>query len=917
MSVLPGLRAAHAPDVEVRYGAAAVVAPGGIFSATISLVPDPGAPPESFCDRLVLPDGWVPLSPTGAPFSPARGGEIRLVAVPVPHSAPAGDYRIYYVLSLRDDALHELIRVPLTVTVPVVSELRIVAETAPESVLAGDSYAVVWRVINRGNHTASVRMRAKCSQGYAVSLTPPTLTLRPGGSALVWATAKTPGELRYEESNGMLLEAQVDGLGESGRQTAASYARIMPQFTTNPNPGDELSATLTNTSAYRSVEGRQSFGNQTQLAGGGFLDEDRTQQLQFLVLTAPTSNQTGLLAHDQYTLNYTSRTWDLMLGDNLYSLSPLTERWLFGRGIGVQYQQPSSAIGGYYAYTPWQSADVRQLGFFAQFAPWPAVSLRSNFLLEETPATEPWMDPRSFLPSLQLFLQPGKSATLELEGALSDNSELSTGGAYRARLKGDLGKTVFYDFERIYASPDYFGYYSDFASTSGTVSWRIDRDWTLRTSFEDAQSNLELDPRKGSALQVVDETVGIDRSITREFSVSLEPHYTSYTDHLPDGQPTFIQDTVALSGTWTTSVYTVRASVEDGGRQLDTSPRQNLGYESVSLLGIAQPNPNLTFSLLVSDGDSPYTAEPLREVVVNGAAQVNFGNGWRVRAIASATQSHDPPRLTQQATADVLLGYDFRNGTSVQVGVRDSATTGAGPDRGAYLSWSIPLPIQALRRQAYGSLEGVVRLRQGDDLKPLAGVILHMERLLAVTDHAGRFVFPLVKPGRHELTVDSGSLGPGIILSAPGPDTVELVRGKRALRQLEAVRASRIEGEVALFEAAPEAYEELAKGAPPGLRRSGVVGNVLIEVRQGDVVRRTESDERGYFAFDRLLPGEWTVTIDDHSLPERHRLERKEFVVQLAAGSVEHLEARALPIVHPIKIIGGGSLSIVSASSPP
>ncbi|MFZ1055874.1 MAG: carboxypeptidase-like regulatory domain-containing protein, partial [Opitutaceae bacterium] len=551
------------------------------------------------------------------------------------------------------------------------------------------------------------------------------------------------------------------------------------------------------------------------------------------------------------------------LGDNLYSLSPLTERWLFGRGIGVKYQQPSSAIGGYYAYTPWQSADVRQLGFFAQFAPWPAVSLRSNFLLEETPATEPWMDPRSFLPSLQLFLQPGKSATLELEGALSDNSELSTGGAYRARLKGDLGKTVFYDFERIYASPDYFGYYSDFASTSGTVSWRIDRDWTLRTSFEDAESNLELDPRKGPALQVVDESVGIDRSITREFSVSLEPHYTSYTDHLPDGQPTFIQDTLALSGTWTTSVYTVRASVEDGGRQLDTSPRQNLGYKSVSLLGIAQPNPNLTFSLLVSDGDSPYTAERLREVVVNGAAQVNFGNGWRVRAIASATQSHDPPRLTQQAMADVLLGYDFRNGISVQVGVRDSATTGAGPDRGAYLSWSIPLPIQPLRKRAYGSVAGIVQLREGETLKPLGGVILHLEKLLAITDHDGHFLFPLIKPGRHELTVDPASLGPGIVLNAPGPGAVEVTRGQRALRQLEGVRASRIEGEVALFDVAPEGYEDLANGTLPGLRRSGAVGNVLVEARLGSTIRRTESDEKGYFAFDRLLPGEWTVTIDD------------------------------------------------------
>ncbi len=155
------------------------------------------------------------------------------------------------------------------------------------------------------------------------------------------------------------------------------------------------------------------------------------------------------------------------------------------------------------------------------------------------------------------------------------------------------------------------------------------------------------------------------------------------------------------------------------------------------------------------------------------------------------------------------------------------------------------------------------------------------------------------------------------MLNAPGPGAVEVTRGQRALRQLEGVRASRIEGEVALFDVAPEGYEDLANGTLPGLRRSGAVGNVLVEARLGSTIRRTESDEKGYFAFDRLLPGEWTVTIDDHSLPERHRLERKEFVVQLAAGSVEHLEARALPIVHPIKIIGGGSLSIVSASSPP
>jgi hypothetical protein len=893
-----------------------LVRPGGIFSATVALHTVRNYPPTQLRDRLILPAGWFALSPGGDPFVPAKDEEIRLVAVPVPRGAPAGEYKIYYVVSSVADPSIELAREPLTVTVPIVSALLIVAETAPEQVVAGDSYSVVWRLINHGNNGVKVDLRARSSQGYKVSINPTQLALNPGENALVWTVAKTPGDLRFEEMNGILLDSEQVGLGDRGRQTEAAYSRILPHFTSPSAAGDDFVATLTNSGAYRDEGGRQSYGTQTELSGEGYLDNDRTRQLQFLVLTAPTGTQTGLLPHDQYTVDYTSRRWDLLLGDNLFSLSPLTERWLYGRGVEVDYKERSAAAGGYYAYTPWESVDVRQLGLFAQFSPLPDLLLRSNFLFEETSATETWIDPRSFLPSLQIFLQPAKSTTLELEGALSDNSEMSTGDAFRATLKGELGKSVFYDFERIYASPDYFGYYSDFASTSGTVAWRIDSDWRLRASYEDADSNLERDPLRGSALELDDQTVGVDRTITPNFQVSLNHHYTSYADRLADGQPTFEQDTFALSGTWTSPLYSIRAAVEEGDRQIDAQPRQNLGYDSVSIFGVVRPKPNITLSLLVSDGDSPYTAEPLREFVETGAAQVNFSNGFRLRAAVSATQSRDPPRSTRQTTLDMVAGYEFHNGMDVEMGIHSSSTTGSGPDRGAFVSWSIPLPVQLLRKRAYGSLAGSVRLRQGDASKPLAGVILHLDKLIAVSDHEGHFAFPLAKPGRLELTVEPVSLGPGIILNESGPDLVELVRGQRLERQLEAVRASRIEGEVELFDEAPPDYSDLRADVQSGARQSGTVGHVLVELRKGSAVHRTESDDRGYFSFDRLLPGEWTVTIDGHNLPERHKLDRQEFVVELAAGSVEHLEARVLPVHRPVKIIDSGWLSSISAASP-
>ncbi|ATC63872.1 hypothetical protein CMV30_07880 [Nibricoccus aquaticus] len=905
---LAGPRLLAETTLAVRSGQSATIAPGGFFSATVALRDSSASSPGPLLrEHLQLPPGWTDLSPAGLAFSLTGPEQIRFIAVAIPRTTAAGDYTLIYSVGPETDPALEQARAELTITVPAVTTLRIENENAPAQLVAGDRLTAVWRVTNQSNHPAALLLKARSSLDLPVTLAPSSPLLQPGESILVTATATTPAQLRGEQTHQLLLDAQLAGDAKNSRQVVAAHTRLFPRFTTAAQADSDFRLSLRTTAVQRKFRSREASGLQSELSGNGFIDPERTRRIDFLLRTDPVvSGPSRVLPRSRYSFSYRSPALDLLLGDNQFSLSPLTQRSLSGRGAGVTYRAPPSAAGLYYADTPWQTPDTHQLGAFAQLDASPSARLRTNLLVRDTAALASSTETRSVLPSFQVFLKPDESTSLEAEAALSDNRAAPTGDAWRLRLRGNRGDDFNYDLEHLRASPDFFGYYQDVRSTSGNAWWKLSPDWQAHGSFLSSRYNLDRSPAKISAPQTDTATTGLDRKISDRLYLSADYAFTDTRDRLPSRLPGFSQNALALAANVNTRFASFRTTVEEGSRHLRSRVPQTDRFTYVSLFSVFRPRLGGTYSLYLGTGDSRYTAGQ-RETTASATGQWALTESLRAYAAYSSTEYRGTTRQSQ-SSVEASLGYEFPGGSSLDLNLRASSYNHTQQDRTVSLSYRVPLPTPSLARRDSASLSGKVLLRSADATQPLPRVILRLGKLPAATDQHGRFVFPSVRPGRHELTIDPLSLGMNVVLAHSAPIIVELERGKRAELAIDAAPAARLDGEILRYEA-PPAAPSLAPLPAPDYRPAEPLRNITIELRRpGERVRSVTTDAQGRFGFDRLPPGDWTLSIDDRQLPAHHRLAdlhsgQNELPITLTAAATQQIHLRVLPAARPMRLL--------------
>ncbi len=909
---LPALRLRAGTSIAVRSGQSAVVAPGGFFSATLAIrdssVTAPGPPLR---ERLQLPPGWTDLSPAGLAFSLNGPEQIRIVAVSIPRTAAAGDYTLIYSVGPETDPGIEHARAELTVTVPAVTTLRIENENAPEQLVAGDRLTAVWRLTNRGNHTAALLLKARSSLDLPVTLTPSAPTLQPGESILVTASVSTPAQLRGEQTHNLLLDAQLTGVAENSRQVVATQTRLFPRFTTAAQADGDFRLSLRTTALQRKSRHREASGLQSELTGNGFIDPERTRRIDFLLRADPLGGPSRVLPRGRYSFSYRSPALDLLLGDNHFSLSPLTQRALSGRGAGITYRAAPAAAGLYYADTPWQTLDTQQLGTFAQLDATPSARIRANLLIRDTAATPSAQETRSVLPSLQLFLKPARTTSLEAEAALSDNRHAATGDAWRLRLRGNRGDDFIYDLEHLRASPDFFGYYHDLRSSSGNAWLKINPRWQAHGSFLSSRYNLDRSAAKNSAQQIDTATTGLDRKISDRLSLSADYAFSDTRDRLNSSIPGFSQNSLAFAANLNTRLATFRATIEEGARHIRSRDPQTDRYTYASLFSVFRPRFGGTYTLYVGTGDSRYSSHQ-RETTASATGQWALSETLRAYAAYSSTEYRGLTRQTQ-SSAEASLAYEFPGGSSLDFNLRTTAYNNSQQDRTLSLSYRVPLPAPSLVRRESASLSGKIVLRSADTTRPLPGVILRLGKLQAATDRHGQFVFPSVRPGRHELTIDPLSLGMNVVLAHSAPIIVELERGKRTERLIAATPAARLDGDLVLYESTIQPALVPASSSnvtAPDHRPAAPLRKIAVELRRpGEPIRRTTTDDHGRFCFDRLPPGDWTLTIDDRQLPAHHRPEQNELPLTLTAGATQQLHLRILPTARKLHLLDQAWLS--------
>lgn len=903
--------------LEVRSEAAtlAETEPGKIVTTSF-LVANHTDREEAFVEQLTLPEGWQKVAPADLPFSIASGAQaVRIVAVAIPASASAGRFEIKYaVRGQRDYGLADA--VDFSAVVLPVSKLGLSIEQKPEMVIAGDEYIVRARLTNQGNARLSIRTDVKSAPSYPVKIADADVTLEPSAARDISLRIATDKNLATKTTRSLTIQSTAitsDGRVVSAKQTI--LVEVVPKVTGDKDPYWRMPAmfrflTTSETGHHDTV--------QAELSGGGAIDESGTRKIDFL-FRGPDAQQSGtsLALRDEYRLGYHDEDLDLHLGDGIYSLSPLTERYGYGRGAEVDYHPGAFGAGAYYMESRWRSSNISELGSQAKYSFAEPFEMKLNFLRKwdaDNPLA-PDAFPQNML-TLESHYKPGKWLDLDMEDGFSrsdNDGELNP--AWRVDARGELPHDIYYSLQKTHAAPDFFGSYNNSDSTYATLTFPIYKKLRGNFSYNDYAADQALNPIESTVLlQERAWHTGVRETISRNTNVSLEYQDIERRDLLPPAAFDFTEQSLRLGLGQSFGKLSLQSYVDAGLISNVLTDVHDEPFQRYNLTLNYTPIPNQTYSLFGSHGPSSYTGDTNQEWSAGASAT------WRIRDslalnLQYARNGYDSLTGKDQDSAQSSLTYTFANHQSLSVSARWTHTNShtncqRQNDAAFFVSYSVPLSLPFGKKTSTGTIKGhIFDVSHPYYSVPVRRAVIFADDAVAVSDENGDFIFPSLKPGIYTLRLDQSSIGTQRIALENFPRTIEVKRGTTMPLDVPVATACAISVKVLLFAApATNRLTDVQQTANQTLQNMGGVAAVPVEISNGRQVTRQETDRNGNIYFGSLPPGHWTLKVDGENLPPHSTLDKPQMQLVLVPAQTQEVTVTVLSRPRAVTIIDGGTI---------
>jgi protocatechuate 3,4-dioxygenase beta subunit len=240
-------------------------------------------------------------------------------------------------------------------------------------------------------------------------------------------------------------------------------------------------------------------------------------------------------------------------------------------------------------------------------------------------------------------------------------------------------------------------------------------------------------------------------------------------------------------------------------------------------------------------------------------------------------------------------------------------------DTALMVQYTIPLGLPVCRKKSIGSIRG--HLYDQETQNPVANAILMLNGTTAVTDKAGNFTFPSVRPGIYYLNVDTASIGMSRIPTRKTPIELAVQGGEKTSVDIPITLAARLSGRIMVY-----GYENNSDKMPAGRQPADTnelyvtanssgnntnakliedhgLTNTIIELKSSSEIRRTVTDNQGNFEFEELRPGNWTLKIQPENLPDYQYIEQDTFDLQLKPGEKNQISTKVLPKKRRIRML--------------
>lgn len=868
-------------DITASAGTRVETVPGKLLTLSFK-VTNRSSAKIRFESSLTLPAGWRRLA-RDFPFEINAGsGDIRLVSISIPAETPAGEYTLRY--GVRDVAnTDENAELTFTVVVSAVKEQALKLVDSPRLVVAGDSYVAVFLLNNKGNVGGRIQLIARSSSNFAAVLDSAIVFMKPGESRSISVRVITDVTMTSRVKDVLELAASFDG-GPPVREN--SYVDVVPRIT----GAEERYIKFPLTTTLRFAGGRRDKGMQLELSGTGSLGNDEENRFLMLVRTPDIQRKSILGKRDEYQLSYTTRQYDLYLGDKSFSLSPLTEYNRYAFGASGNATLDKFTVGAFYNRTRFFSPSQKEWAGYVNYNIVDDAQVGLNYLGKQDVLSSSTM-------TMRANVKPLRNGMFDLEYGLGvRGGERDDAYAARWNLRESW---ISMDARYIHAGPKYTGYFNNLDLKNLSINVSPFRAIRFEAYFRDEKRNLGRD----TLLIVAPRDQYIQLGVGLENLLTVYYRRSNQDDLLPEPFYRRKEESWQIRAGYSFAGLMFIGNA-DIGRLRDEIPGHENPYRRYTLFTSIQPFAGHTYGFSVEYGKERdiTTLEPQERLAgsVNATIMIGEKTQFSLSVYGNRTRGEfDQTYSLFDLSLDQVLPW----GHTVVLRGRQSIFTPSieGKEIAYMAEYSIPIAVPVARSTANGQLVGrVVDVEKGEGIQ---NVLVYAGGATALTDRNGDYYFPSLRPDKYFVQLDMSSVGLNRVAIQKLPHEATIVGGKDSRFDIAITRSATVSGTVVLYSAVEQSAMDTTA---PVLKEVGGHVNVLLELSNPEEINRRVTDSRGRFFFTGIRPGKWTLRVIDGNLPENYILDKVAVEVDIAPGQVAEASFKAIPRKRRVQIIQQG-----------
>lgn len=875
-------------------------------------VTNPTDKKQELITEVKLPEGWVPVT-QNFPFelNPTET-DTKLISFFVPQTTLAGKYEITYIIKDRKyPAIRDFYTVYLIV-LPV-GNLQVRSLESPGYCIAGEEYQSSFVITNLGNTEYTINTKVNSGENIPYAVDAEKFTLAPGQSKTVAVTAKTDAKIITALKHRLQLAAETVEDGETkAKAQSESITEILPRIDGTEQAYHTIPTDLTVRYISDKNKDRQS-GVQTDIRGEGTLDEEGKNHIKFEARGPDLQQKSILGERDEYALSYWTKEYELHFGDRNYSLSGLTENYLYGRGLeGKLNVNDDFSMGTYYTKTRWLEPDTEETAAYMDYSIDEKNKVGLNYLRKSRDGKV------SDITSIEGTIEPFKNTMAELEYALGPGCD-NKDNAYLTKLYGHNDWLNYY-LKLTHAGPDYPGYYRDIDYILGGLTVPVNKHLRINTSFRQEKSNLDLNPSLNSAPLEKYYQLGADYRTETDTTFSLDWLNRDRRDRLDSPQFDYQEDTFRFGIGQGFGRLILSTSAEYGKTKNNLNDTTHPSERYTASVYFTPNNKQSYGSYIYYDKNSDFTGETKRSTTIGLNAQYQVANRTSLNFMLQ-TNNYQGPTQSGRDNLELRLSHIFANNNKLSVIARYTSyeNSTSDDDTALMVEYTIPLGLPVCRKKSVGSIKGY--LYDQETQNAIGNAVLRLNGFTAVTDKAGNFTFPSVRPGIYYLNVDTASIGMNRIPTQKTPIELSVQGGEKTSVDIAVTRAAHLSGRIMVYSYQSDHDKMTTDKQPrdtnglyvvanysssnedPNVVENHGLANATVELKSGSEIKRTDTDNQGGFIFEELRPDKWTLSISSDNLPEYHYLEQDTFELELRPGQKEEISAKVLPQKRRIHII--------------